>query len=1195
VERLKRVLGQPDTVLFIGSGISRWSGLPSWTELIEELAAFVEDAGESAELIRSEARRGDLLQAASYGFDKLTKHQIGDFIRKACRQGTARPQEIHRKIVSLGPRCFITTNYDDLIEEGLRAWRPERFYPKAVTNRHLTEMADIVHARATDFVFKPHGDAADSESIILTREQYRQLLSDGERHAALESLKMLLASRPIVYFGFGLRDPDFLYVRDLLSNTYKGGTRDHYAVMADVTDDEVRYWRKNYGIHLLGYSTVERADKTRDHTALLRMLDGLIEADRADAIASVSDSLCSPETILALARHAARLARFPKQCPEFPIRVHSESDRNKWSQDVFNHSLVELFLDEGPPHAILLGLPGAGKSYSLQRAAARLADKLNEICLQERFDPAVITVPLFADLKLYRGNLSLLLNSMLPGGLSLDELTKQFKVKVLLDSFNEMPRELWESTSYEADFAGFLGRFPNVSIVIGSRTDDGLGKLGFPSYSLDQVDPEFVNSELQRLNVEIEGRFERELRRLLQKPFYFHLIATGAVKLSAGVRPKEVYGTFFQNLTDSFRHRFGIELDLSRALSLAAYEAINRGEEAQPLTDMLAILKTEVELSRSGESAHDIANWLVAQSVLIPYIGGRIAFFHQSATEYLAALQLVRRYVANASILKEKLRLKRWDQTLFLTLSLLPEGQSSPFLASLVETDFAFALNAAKYIEYDQEFIVEKLLSEVLVRCEPDDHRVEYAIKFNLPVSISHEPLLRKLMARGGSLAGAAVIRLAQLKGPAIKNELLEGLFENRNDYNYSANGIAPALSDLITLEDLPKFVTVADTLEEEVAQSGDQNACSGFITGAASLLALFEVSSVSSLFLTPEGTDIPIVRAKILSRMLVDEHSASALELAADLLIRGVDQAATSIYFISAYGTQKSSLPWAVFNAKHIDRLVAISKHLRWPGADSWSVRALFHICSQRPDLVVILRDRVLEYQGILKAALLYCVAPKDTAPVFEALIEVEKMEPTERAKQPFELLRQIELSWVGNEELFLRLLRIRDTALALTLIERVISPDFTIGELEIKEIDWTLEWLSDENDPDAAFWLRDRFGRLLGRFLNPESRQLYINEMNKPDSTFRNVLARHVLIHFGDLTTDAFTEDAISFLLADLRDRDNESSDPPLLGVTATEAFVTDRLLPLIDEAKPRLLENLREVLREAGNRHGRRYIST
>src|ERR1700722_8170352 len=83
MEKLRQVLAQEDTVLFVGSGISLWSGLPSWPGFIEELALFLEASGMDPILVRAEARRGDLLQAASYGFDKLTKIQIGEFVRSA--------------------------------------------------------------------------------------------------------------------------------------------------------------------------------------------------------------------------------------------------------------------------------------------------------------------------------------------------------------------------------------------------------------------------------------------------------------------------------------------------------------------------------------------------------------------------------------------------------------------------------------------------------------------------------------------------------------------------------------------------------------------------------------------------------------------------------------------------------------------------------------------------------------------------------------------------------------------------------------------------------------------------------------------------------------------------------------------------------------------------------------------------------
>ena len=49
IERIRQILKRDDTILFVGSGLSTWSGLPSWKKLIEELAEFVQSAGISVE------------------------------------------------------------------------------------------------------------------------------------------------------------------------------------------------------------------------------------------------------------------------------------------------------------------------------------------------------------------------------------------------------------------------------------------------------------------------------------------------------------------------------------------------------------------------------------------------------------------------------------------------------------------------------------------------------------------------------------------------------------------------------------------------------------------------------------------------------------------------------------------------------------------------------------------------------------------------------------------------------------------------------------------------------------------------------------------------------------------------------------------------------------------------------------------
>ncbi len=193
---------------------------------VEELARFLESAGVDPDLVRAEARKGDLVQAASYGLDRLTKQQMGEFIWSPCRCGTAWPEEIHRNIVNLGPRDYVTTNYDDLIEQSLRKWHESRPF-RTVINRHLTETAAIARTHASDYVFKPHGDAGDMDSIIMSREQYRALLPQGGD----AGVRQRMLQR--VYRSTRFRSPN----RTCKSNLCRLRRRDvHYDAVAGVND-----------------------------------------------------------------------------------------------------------------------------------------------------------------------------------------------------------------------------------------------------------------------------------------------------------------------------------------------------------------------------------------------------------------------------------------------------------------------------------------------------------------------------------------------------------------------------------------------------------------------------------------------------------------------------------------------------------------------------------------------------------------------------------------------------------------------------------------------------------------------------------------------------------------------------------------------------------------------------------------------
>lgn len=132
------------------------------------------------------------------------------------------------------------------------------------------------------------------------------------------------------------------------------------------------------------------------------------------------------------------------------------------------------------------------------------------------------------------------------------------------------------------------------------------------------------------------------------------------------------------------------------------------------------------------------------------------------------------------------------------------------------------------------------------------------------------------------------------------------------------------------------------------------------------------------------------------------------------------------------------------------------------------------------------------------------------------------------------------------------------------------------------------------DDSDPKNMYWIRDRLARLLAEHLSESERNAFVAEFNRDATPHRSVLANYLLWAWKDLTTDQFSDSAIDYLIATLRYEGEFSRfRGHLLGHVATESFVKDRLLPLLTMDSSIFQANLKQVLREAGRRHGRRYM--
>src|SRR5262249_68417 len=146
----------------------------------------------------------------------------------------------------------------------------------------------------------------------------------------------------------------------------------------------------------------------------------------------------------------------------------------------FHHSSVEHFLEKYPGNALLIGNPGAGKTYSILNYSTKVARKLQDTCLNDAPLCPEISIPVYIDLKFYHDDLWDMTQKMFPPTLSLDSLCASYRVHFFIDAVNELPREYLDQGRFDADITSFLQRIGHSRVIFGSRTTDRLEALGLP-------------------------------------------------------------------------------------------------------------------------------------------------------------------------------------------------------------------------------------------------------------------------------------------------------------------------------------------------------------------------------------------------------------------------------------------------------------------------------------------------------------------------------------------------------------------------------------------------------------------------------------------------------------------------------------------------------------------------------------------
>ncbi len=182
-QEIRQVLDRQDLILFAGAGFSAQAKTPSglhpplWTRCLDEMLSWFQREGfvgdELAADIRELIDAGFLIDAAQE-IEEAVHPASSPAMQRCLREvlfiDTARVSRAHLTATKLGFRAYLTTNYDDLIENAYARVRHRSLLP------FYEETCDGVldaWRRREPFILKMHGDTRNHRGIVLGARSYR--------------------------------------------------------------------------------------------------------------------------------------------------------------------------------------------------------------------------------------------------------------------------------------------------------------------------------------------------------------------------------------------------------------------------------------------------------------------------------------------------------------------------------------------------------------------------------------------------------------------------------------------------------------------------------------------------------------------------------------------------------------------------------------------------------------------------------------------------------------------------------------------------------------------------------------------------------------------------------------------------------------------------------------------------------------
>lgn len=260
-----------NAALFAGAGLSRPLGFVDWKELLRPLA---EDIGLNIEDEHDLTLVAQYVQNAAGNRGVISKSIMDAFNREVDLNDNI------RILTRLPIETYWTTNYDHLIEDGLR--EANRNPDVKIEYKQLSNTKRDRDA----IVYKMHGDVEHPADAVLTKDDYVKY--DISYPFFRKVLQGDLISKTFLFIGFSFEDPNLDYVLSQTRLLLGENVRNHFCIMKavkkdDCTDEEFGYKKAQQDLREADLARqgiqIVYVDDFAEITDMLRKIENAINAN----------------------------------------------------------------------------------------------------------------------------------------------------------------------------------------------------------------------------------------------------------------------------------------------------------------------------------------------------------------------------------------------------------------------------------------------------------------------------------------------------------------------------------------------------------------------------------------------------------------------------------------------------------------------------------------------------------------------------------------------------------------------------------------------------------------------------------------------------------------------------------------------------------------------------------------------------